>query len=171
MKTNLKNQKGITLVALVVTIIVLLILAGVSISLVAGGDGILLKASDAVDTNTVATAKERVAFVIIQDQLEYYEQVYVDKAVSVNKDMGEWIYEYHGEGDEVTTDEDYVFTITEDATAGYIVTILRDRTDGTDTRLKEDVTGKLSVDGQLTWDDEGSPIQAPTQNGSLNGGN
>ena len=33
---NFKNQRGITLVALVVTIIVLLILAGVTLSLVAG---------------------------------------------------------------------------------------------------------------------------------------
>ena len=36
----MKNQKGITLVALVVTIIVLLILAGVSLSLVMGNEGI-----------------------------------------------------------------------------------------------------------------------------------
>ena len=40
----MKNNKGITLVALVVTIIVLIILAGVSISLVFGQDGIVQKA-------------------------------------------------------------------------------------------------------------------------------
>ena len=43
---NLKDQKGITLVALVITIIVLLILAGVSLSLVVGDNGILGRASN-----------------------------------------------------------------------------------------------------------------------------
>ena len=43
----LKNKKGITLVALVVTIVVLLILAGVSINLVLGNNGIVKKAQDA----------------------------------------------------------------------------------------------------------------------------
>ena len=43
----LKEQKGITLVALVVTIIVLLILAGVTITLVLGQNGIIGKAQNA----------------------------------------------------------------------------------------------------------------------------
>ena len=42
-----KNEKGITLVALVVTIVVLLILAGISINLVLGDNGIVKKAQDA----------------------------------------------------------------------------------------------------------------------------
>ena len=40
----MKNQKGITLIALVITIIVLLILAGVSISMISGDDGIATQA-------------------------------------------------------------------------------------------------------------------------------
>ena len=46
-KETIKNSKGITLIALVVTIIVLIILAGVSINLVLGDNGILTKAKDA----------------------------------------------------------------------------------------------------------------------------
>lgn len=42
-----KNQNGITLVALVITVIVLLILAGVSISAINSGDGIIENAGDA----------------------------------------------------------------------------------------------------------------------------
>ena len=42
-----KSNQGITLVALVVTIVVLLILAGVSISLVIGQNGIVTKAQEA----------------------------------------------------------------------------------------------------------------------------
>ncbi len=45
----MKNQKGITLIALVITIIVLLILAGVSISMISGDDGIATKASQAAE--------------------------------------------------------------------------------------------------------------------------
>ena len=45
-KKAIRNKKGITLIALVVTIIVLLILAGVSISMLTGQNGILTQASE-----------------------------------------------------------------------------------------------------------------------------
>lgn len=54
----LKGQKGITLVALVVTIIVLIILAGVSISLLFGQYGIVTRAQDASKQQTNSTAYE-----------------------------------------------------------------------------------------------------------------
>ena len=41
----IRNQKGITLIALVITIIVLLILAGVSIAMLTGNNGILTQAN------------------------------------------------------------------------------------------------------------------------------
>ena len=54
----LKGQKGITLVALVVTIIVLIILAGVSISLLFGQYGIVNRAREAQNMQTNATTYE-----------------------------------------------------------------------------------------------------------------
>lgn len=48
----MKNQKGITLIALVITIIVLLILAGVTIAMLTGENGILNKATTAVNNTT-----------------------------------------------------------------------------------------------------------------------
>lgn len=69
---NLRNEKGITLVALVVTIIVLLILAGVSLSLVAGGDGIIEKASTSVTASNIATAKDAVNLKASELITEYY---------------------------------------------------------------------------------------------------
>lgn len=54
----MKNQKGITLIALVITIIVLLILAGVTISLTVGKNGALSKARSAVTKNDIASASE-----------------------------------------------------------------------------------------------------------------
>ena len=57
----MKNQKGITLIALVITIIVLLILAGVTIAMLIGGDnGILNKATRAVSDTEKATAEEAI---------------------------------------------------------------------------------------------------------------
>lgn len=67
-----KEEKGITLVALVITIIVLLILAGVSIALVVGNNGILGRATGAVDTTEIATAKQEVQLAIADAQVKYY---------------------------------------------------------------------------------------------------
>lgn len=53
-----KQERGITLVALVVTIVVLLILAGVSISMVLGQNGIVTKAKDAKRNYTSAADNE-----------------------------------------------------------------------------------------------------------------
>ena len=54
----LKN-KGITLIALVITIIVLLILAGVSIAMLTGSNGILTQASNAKQATEESTEKEK----------------------------------------------------------------------------------------------------------------
>ena len=54
----LKKEKGVTLIALIITILVLLILAGVVMNTVIGEDGLLKKASDASDANKKAEIKE-----------------------------------------------------------------------------------------------------------------
>ena len=54
----MKNNKGITLVALVVTIVVLLILATVSINLVLGDNGIVKKAQDAKTKSAEASEND-----------------------------------------------------------------------------------------------------------------
>ena len=55
------NNKGITLIALVITIIVLLILAGVTIATLTGENGILTRASDAKEETIIAQEKEQIA--------------------------------------------------------------------------------------------------------------
>ena len=56
----MKNQKGITLIALVITIIVLLILAGVSIAMLTGQNGILTQAQNASEATIKGEAEEAV---------------------------------------------------------------------------------------------------------------
>ena len=58
MKRNIQN-KGITLIALVITIIVLLILAGVSIAMLTGENGILTQAQTSKERTEIAEAKEQ----------------------------------------------------------------------------------------------------------------
>ena len=53
------KQRGITLIALVVTIIVLLILAGVSISMIAGENGILGRAREASEQTEIAAERDQ----------------------------------------------------------------------------------------------------------------
>ena len=57
-RRNYSNQTGITLIALVVTIVVLLILAGVSINAVFGQDGIIQKAKDSQNKMDQATQND-----------------------------------------------------------------------------------------------------------------
>ena len=61
MKKKFLNQRGITLIALVIIVIVLLILAGVTIATLTGDNGILTRANDAKENTEKATAKEKVA--------------------------------------------------------------------------------------------------------------
>ena len=61
MKTKIKQEKGITLIALVVTIVVLLILAGVSVNALFGNSGIIEKAKDAQNKMDQATQNDLTA--------------------------------------------------------------------------------------------------------------
>ena len=63
---KLKNKKGITLIALVVTVVVLIILAGVSINAVIGDDGILKKAQNSANLTKEAEVKESINRTILE---------------------------------------------------------------------------------------------------------
>ena len=56
---KLKSQKGITLVALVITIIVLLLLAGIAIASLGGENGIFAKVKQAKKTHVESEMKEQ----------------------------------------------------------------------------------------------------------------
>ena len=60
---NIKDEKAITLVALVVTIIILIILAGISISLLTGENGIIERTKTAKQETLIAQYKEKIDLV------------------------------------------------------------------------------------------------------------
>lgn len=79
----MKNQKGITLIALVITIIVLLILAGVSIAMLTGENGILNQATRSGDETKIAEQREQVALAINELTSEFYDKKYVENNTTV----------------------------------------------------------------------------------------
>ena len=70
MKQKLKNEEGITLVALVITIIVLLILAGVTLSMVMGESGIFGKANSAKEKTQLSNAEETIKLAVLENQVK-----------------------------------------------------------------------------------------------------
>lgn len=72
----MKNNKGITLIALVVTIIVLLILAGVSITMLSGQNGILNRASEASWETKLRNAADTISYNITESITNYYNKTY-----------------------------------------------------------------------------------------------
>ena len=69
MKQKFKNEKGITLVALVITIIVLLILAGVTLSMVMGDSGIFGKANSAKEKTKLSNAEEIIKLAVLENKV------------------------------------------------------------------------------------------------------
>ncbi len=171
----IRKNEGITLIALVVTIIILLILAGVTLSLISGENGILKRATNAVEVDNIERAKEEVSLEIAKYQAQYYEEKYVNGQIEDNLKVGEWIYNLCKE--QQIKIENYIFTITLPITGEiseenpYRVTIKKNN------KLSSEVTGTLSVEGKLNWDNfdgnienEGNINQSNANYMILNGG-
>ena len=87
----LKGQKGITLVALVITIIVLLILAGVSIAMLTGENGILKRSIQAADESKIAEDREAAALDLNAAYTAYMQAKYVDQTPDLEATFKAWL--------------------------------------------------------------------------------
>ena len=117
-----KSMKGITLIALVITIIVLLILAGVSIATLTGENGILTRANDAKENTGLAEEREMVelsaqAALIDNNGKEILEQ-YLDPELENN--FGE--NKYSLEKGENNGEQGFIVTITDTGRRYFIST-------------------------------------------------
>lgn len=72
MRKNNEKSKGITLIALVVTIVVLLILAGITISFVLGNGGILNTAEKAGLKTKIATVEDEANIIYTDLKMQKY---------------------------------------------------------------------------------------------------
>ena len=114
-KIQIIEQRGITLIALVITIIVLLILAGVTIATLTGKNGILTRASEASEKTEEAGAKEQV-------QLAVTGSIGTDGKLENGtlKDNLNKIENISGVPEEIT-DESYPLVVTVDGKYSYVI--------------------------------------------------
>ena len=97
------EEKGITLIALVVTVIVILVLAGISISMLSGENGILKRTTEAKRSTQMENEKEAVNMAVLEavmigngeitaDNLNSSLKSYIGKKTEFTGN-GPWIYE------------------------------------------------------------------------------
>ena len=117
LKERIKRKEGITLIALVITIIVLLILAGITISMISSQDGILCKVVEGKQKYKEATELEKLN---IATQAALIDGNGVLKDENIKKELkeafGEGNYDYLGDGSVIINEKYY--KISDDGTAG-----------------------------------------------------
>ena len=158
MKTKVnERQKGITLIALVITIIVLLILAGVSIAMLTGDNGILNQANDSKIETAVGTVKEQIKLLqgekIIQEEKVTPETLLSEGKARRTVQLGEndKYYMYYalkenslegmqglGKGDLISLKD--VFLIDDDLNVKYIASNGKEYGDQISKKILEDET-------------------------------
>ena len=119
MKKNFKNEKAITLIALVITIIVLLILAGISIATLTGNNGLLSKATSAKEETKKAEYKESLELIGAGLQIDkrrenWSTEVFMEKYKEAIEKDKKFEVEEENNKIKVTTKEGYVFHVEEE---------------------------------------------------------
>ena len=150
----MKNQRGITLIALVITIIVLLILAGVAIAMLSGKNGILSNAKDSAKETAISSAKEQIGLIVNEAITDYYKNVYVeDNTTGNNASVQKAVVAALNDGEKIKEDSYQHITYTKPSTetSGSPVTFtIKYKDDG------ETWTGSIDENGLLTWSKQGS---------------
>ena len=121
---KLEKKNGITLISLVITIVILLILAGISISALAGKNGLFTKVKQANKAHVEAEMKEQLTLALHDLQLEKKGEATLDDVTQ------EWLN---------TEIKDYEPNLKEDATLEGKIVIMS----------KNNVIGKFLIDSNL----------------------
>ena len=169
MARNKRNARGITLIALVITIIVLLILAGVTIAALSGDNGILKRATQAKTKTGKENAEEQIKLAIMTATTEGLGVP--DKAV-LRSELTKAGFVVKTDGDdlpwEVVSGKN-IFTINEDYTIDTIsgiglskkeVKLLKGQTETITATLTE------GVSGIITWESSNTNV-ATVANGTI----
>ena len=80
-----EKNKGITLISLIVTIVVLLILAGITISSLTGSDSAPAKGNEASQKNDIGAAKDDISLAVVNAKMQGMENAYVENGVSASE--------------------------------------------------------------------------------------
>ena len=181
MKGSFKEKKGITLIALVITIIVLLILAGVSIAMLTGQKGILTQANNAKNATELASAKEKVELAVIgaisqtrdgtlkvgnlRTELANYGGTIEGEAFLVTATVDGKSFAVDGNGNVVSTENGTLGTVTGSETKNTIVKdslgnqvvvpagfkVINPTENVTDGIIVEDVSHSATKGSQFVW--------------------
>lgn len=136
-----KEQKGVTLIALVITIIVLLILAGVSIAFLTGDNGIITKSTKASAETNIAGAKETAATDVAAKYADYMEYKYASN--TTNPGAASTFTAWLGTN-KLTSTDTTKYTVSEDSLT--ITIVPRNN-------ANEQKTGTILDTGAIQWDD------------------
>ena len=113
-----KSEKGITLIALVITIIVLLILVGVSIAMLTGDNGILTKSTESKEETYLAEVLERVNMELNAQLTNAMAGDAFDSETTINKNLEGipegYKVEVTSDSTEYSTSNDVTITISDD---------------------------------------------------------
>lgn len=168
MKKVLKSHRGITIMALVITIIVLLILASVSIKIAIDG-GLISVTQNAKDDNTIDSEKEAIslgynAYKRIKERYKYFDGeaseqknavLEVEDAEEVTEDGEDWIISFKTKNEyRLKTDGDIIL-IKKD---GVLVANWKTNDDGTISNGKTTLKIGDYVDYDATKDKNGNTI-------------
>ena len=135
-----KNKKGITLIALIITIIVLLILAGVTIAAITSNESAPNKAVEARQKNEEGAAKDAATLLVAGKIQSYYEAKYVDRTSNAGTILT-YLEEELSTSKNVTTD-------------GYKIVVAAGRITATKTgETAAFIQGTVSSEGVITWID------------------
>ena len=113
MKRKLKDFQGITLIALVITIIVLLILAGVAISMLSGENGILRQAANAKQTTSESEDYDKLVLAVQSALVDGLGKVDLSDEGALEKALGS---DYNYLGDGLVEKNGKYYTVGEDGT-------------------------------------------------------
>ena len=154
-----KGNKGITLIALVVTIVVLLILAGITIATLTGENGMLAKATQAKEEYQKEQAKEKIEIAILD-----YRANMKEKPLYIYLEKIEGLESIRAEGSEDDTQgppfyvivDGYEFLIKQDLSIEYIGTAngIKPQIIKTEKQIKNEREVALKVEAK-TEDKEG----------------
>ena len=164
MKNQIKGNKGITLIALVITIIVLLILTGITIAMLTGENGILNNATKSKAYNELGTAKDQVGLKVSEAVTDYFNKIYVkgkDTSATPDTTQGSGNYSASGAQSAAIT---AVSTMTLPTGVSFVKANTADpnvSSSGVFTLRYGDYTvqGTIGASGSLTWlDIEKNPV-------------
>lgn len=111
----MKGNKGITLIALVITIIVLLILAGVSIAMLTGDNSLLGNAQRTGPYNDIGAAKDEIGLAFNSAMQAYYENTYAGgTAVTFETAVNNAISPFKAQGAETSNAKNHGCTVSYD---------------------------------------------------------